>query len=125
MKFIFSTMFSATKPTEGLFVYYMVINSFSLLEPFVQFAIDFYEKFTFHHIKNSDELVATASIFLSIPRLLVELLLCIWISWKLHLVFFGVIRGFEIVSNIKKTYDSYCRIKKLSQTMTFLKKVKG
>ena len=29
------------------------------------------------------------------------------------------------MGSIKKTYDSYSRIKKLSQTMTFLKKVKG
>jgi hypothetical protein len=125
IKYILRNMLSVAEPTEGLFVYYMIANSFSLLEPFMQFAMDFYEKYTFVHIKNSDEIIATASIFITIPRLVIELLLCIWLSLHFKLVFFAVIRGFEIISNIKKTYDSYNRIKKLSQTMTFLKKLKG
>ncbi len=118
-------MLSSNKPTEGLFVYYMVINSFSLLEPFMQFAVDFYEKYTFQHIKNSDELIATISIFINIPRLVAELSLCVWLGWRLGLVFLAFIRGFEIVSNIKKTFDSFLRIKKLSQTMGLLKKIGG
>jgi len=91
----------------------------------MQFIMDFYEKYTFVHIKNSDELIATASIFITIPKLVIELLLCIWLSLQFKLVFFAIIRGFEIVNSIKKTYDSYARIKKLSLTMTSLRKVKG
>jgi hypothetical protein len=49
----------------------MASNAFSLLEPFMQFAMDFYEKFTFFHIKNSDEIIAKASIFITIPKLVV------------------------------------------------------
>ena len=103
----------------------MVANAFSLIDPFMQFFLDFYEKYTFHHIKNSDEVIATASIFITIPKLVIELLICIWLSLQFRMVFFAIIRGLEIMGSIKKTYDSYSRIKKLSQTMTFLKKVKG
>ncbi len=49
----------------------------------------------------------------------------IWLSWQSRMVIFALIRGFDIVSNIKKTIDSYNRIKKLSETMTHLKKIKG
>ena len=93
LKYIVGNMLSATKPTEGLFVYYMIINSFSLLEPFMQFAIDFYEKYTFHHIKNSDEKIATFSVIINIPRLITELALCIWLGWRLGLIFLAIIRG--------------------------------
>ncbi len=54
LKYIFKSMLSVSEATEALFVYYMITNAFSLLEPFMQFAIDFYEKYTFTHIKNSD-----------------------------------------------------------------------
>jgi hypothetical protein len=64
-------MLSVTKATEGLFVFYIVANAFSLLEPFMQFFLDFYQKYTFKHVKNADELSATASAFITIPRLAV------------------------------------------------------
>jgi hypothetical protein len=41
------------------------------------------------------------------------------------LIFFAVVRGLEILASIKKAMDSYSRVKKLSQTMGLLKKVKG
>lgn len=77
------------------------------------------------HIKNSDEIIAKASVFITIPKLVLELIICIWLSLQFRLIVFAIIRGLEIVGSIKKTYDSYMRIKKLSETMTFLKKVKG
>lgn len=91
----------------------------------MQFGMDFYEKFTFVHIKNSDEIIAKASIFITIPKLVIELIICTWLCLQFKLIVFAIIRGLEIVANIKKTYDSYIRIKKLSQTMNFLKKLKG
>ncbi len=49
----------------------MVTNAFLLLEPFMQFALDFYEKYTFSHIKNSDELIALVSVLITIPKLII------------------------------------------------------
>ena len=54
LKYILVNMLSVTEATEALFVYYMVTNAFLLLEPFMQFAVDFYEKYTISHIINSD-----------------------------------------------------------------------
>ena len=42
LKYIVNNMLSASEATEALFVYYMVTNAFLLLEPFMQFAFDFY-----------------------------------------------------------------------------------
>lgn len=106
-------------------MYYVYSTAAILIEPFLQFILDFYEKYTFGHFKNSDEFLAMAGLAINIPRLIIQILLSLWISYKFGEPFFFMISGIDNFSQLKKTFESFNRIRKLTTAMTFLKKVKG
>jgi len=54
----------------------------SIIEPFVQFSIDFYEKYTYNHFKNADEFLALVSLLINVPRLIFQFCISLWISIK-------------------------------------------
>ena len=118
-------MLSISDESEALFLYYMFSTSVLLLEPFLHFAVDFYEKYTLTHLRRSDELLATAALLINIPRLAVQLVISLWISYKFSEPIFFIICGIDNLSQIKKALDSFARIKKLTRTMTLLKRMRG
>jgi hypothetical protein len=54
LKLTAPNILSVTDEGEAMFFYYIFSISASLAEPFMQFGVDFYEKYTFTHFKNSD-----------------------------------------------------------------------
>jgi hypothetical protein len=125
LKFSGVKMLMASVESEVLFVYYMFSTAAILAEPFMQFAVDFYEKYTFAHVKNSDEFLAMAGLIVNIPRLIIQLLLSLWISYKFSQPFFFVICGIDNLSQLKNAFESFSRIRKLTSSMAQLQKVGG
>lgn len=82
LKYSAFKMLASNVESEALFVYYMYSTAAILIEPFLQFIIDFYEKYTFGHFKNSDEFLAMAGLVINIPRLIIQILISFWISYK-------------------------------------------
>lgn len=111
--------------SEVLFVYYMFSTATILAEPFIQFSVDFYEKYTFTHVKNSDEFLAMAGLIINIPRLIIQLVLSLWIAYKFSQPFFFVICGIDNFSQLRKSFESFSHIRKLTTSMSQLKKVAG
>jgi hypothetical protein len=96
-----------------------------LAEPFMNFIVDFYEKYTFAHFQNSDEFLALASLAINIPRLIIQLLISLWISYKFSEPFFFALSCFDNLAQLMKAFESFSHIRKLGTAMSFLKKVKG
>ena len=70
----------------------------------MQFAVDFYEKYTFTHFKNTDYFLAMAGLIINIPRLVIQLLLSIWISYKFWQPFFFIISGIDNISQLTNAF---------------------
>jgi hypothetical protein len=125
LKFSGGKLLSVNDQSEALFLYYMFSTAVILADPFLQFIVDFYEKYTFTHFKNSDEFLAIASLVINIPRLIIQLLISVWIAYKFSQPFFLLICGIDNIIQLKKTIDSFYRIRKLTSAMASLKKVGG
>lgn len=106
-------------------MYYVFSIAALLADPFLQFSIDFYEKFTFTHFKNSDEFLAIASLVVNIPRLMIQVVISAWITYKFSQPLFFVVCGIDNISQLKNTIDSFYRIRKLTTSMSLLKRLKG
>lgn len=71
-----------------IFAYYTVTISLSIIEPIVKFGIDFYEKYTLCHISNIDEKMATITLFISVPKNLIQIILAIILALKFEIIFY-------------------------------------
>jgi hypothetical protein len=123
LKFSAANILSVSNESEAFFIYYMFATAASLAEPFLQFAVDFYEKYCLTHVRGADEHLATTGLLVNVLRLVMQLLLSLWVSYKFSMPLFFVISGLDNLSQIKKTLDSYSRIRSLSGTMQHLKRV--
>lgn len=108
-----------------MFVYYIIAIAALLVDPFLNFFVDFYEKYTFNHFKNVDQFLATAGLMINIPRLVIQLLISIWITFKFKEPFFLLISGIDNFGQIKSTIKAYQRTKSLTKAMLYLKRAKG
>jgi hypothetical protein len=66
-----------------------------------------------------------AGLIINIPRLVIQLLLSIWISYKFWQPFFFIISGIDNISQLTNAFESFSRVRKLTSSMQQLKKVKG
>ena len=78
----------AENPTHFIFIYYTVIISLSIIEPVVKYFFDFYQKYTLCHIANIDEKLALLSLWISVPRLLIQIFLSICLAFKFSIFFY-------------------------------------
>lgn len=75
-------------------------------------------------------MMAQLSMFINVPRLVVQIILSLWISIKFGLYFWMILTLIELVYEISGIikyvlllFRSYNRVKKLTDTMKNLKKV--
>ncbi len=86
--------------THFIFVYYTITISLSIIEPIVKYFFDFYEKYTLCHIRNIDETLALVSLWISIPRLLIQIFLAVCLAIKFSIFFYLIFTIIDLVSQL-------------------------
>lgn len=71
----------------------MLTTSMLILEPFVSFSVDFYEKYTGRFFHNSDEFLALVAVIINVTRLLLQIALSGWITMQFG---FTIFLGFTL-----------------------------